>query len=457
MRRATVPPATIAGLAAALTLLLALAPAAAEPSAAGAADLEPAREAFEAGRPVEALAAARRAAAGAPTARAPLVAHAAIAEFVGELDEAATVYARLETLFPDDLAVIYRRAAFAVRVGDYDAGLALLDRLLDAHPPHVRWLFRWAPGTVQPVLFRVAPSLEHLVQIKVDVLLEKGALDEARRLARAYRLVEPGRDYCGEARTTMRGTDREATFQAFRRATLAQPDAADCIWWYGQWLTDEGYVRLGRLMVAEGTRTTRSAASKEAGARYLRIRLGGQRDVPKRAEQLLQIARQRLLRDGDADGARRLLERAVTLAPDFVRPHAYLARIAWDDGDRATALGWLEHAVEADPESWRSHRNLGRMLAALDRHPEAEGHLRRTVALFGDDVGARLALARALYAQDRLDEYVEQTRDAVRLAAVWKHDLSDVRDFLARFEKWGPAATLPPAPDPQLILGWNDD
>ena len=452
------PTTTIVRLAAGLTLLLALAPATGASPAGGALDpLEQARAAFEPGRVVEALAAARRAAAAAPTARAPLVAHATLAEFVGELDEAATVYARLETLFPDDLAVIYRRATFAVRVGDYDVGLALLDRLLDAHPRHVRSLFRWAPGAVQPLLFRLAPSLEHLVQLKVDVLLEKGSLDEARRLARAYRVVEPGRDYCGEARTTMRGTDREATFQAFRRATLAQPDAADCIWWYGQWLTDEGYVRLGRLMVAEGTRTTPSAASKESGARYLRIRLGGQRDVPKRAEQLLQIARQRLLRDGDADGARRLLERAVALAPDFVRPHAYLARIAWDDGDRATALGWLEHAVKADPESWRSHRNLGRLLGALDRHPEAERQLRRTVELFGDDAGARLALARALYAQEKFDEYVGQTRDAVRLAAAWKHDLSDVRAFLGRFERWGPAVTLPPAPDPPLILGWNDD
>ena len=443
----------LARLVLAVTLLLGAAPA-----AGGAPDpLEQARAALEAGRAVEALAAARRAAAATPAARGALLAHATIAEFVGELDEAATVHARLESLFSDDPTVLYRRATFAVRIGEYDRGLALLDRLLDAHPRHVRWLFRWAPGVVQPILFRAAPSLEHLVQLKVDVLMEKGALDDARRLARAYRVVESGRDYCGEARVAMRGQDREATFQAFRRATLAQPDAADCIWWYGQWLTDEGYVRLGRLIVAEGTRTTPSAANKESGARYLRVRLGGQRAVPKRAEQLLQIARQRLLRDGDAEGARRLLERAVALAPDFVRPHAYLARIAWEDGDRAAALGWLEHAVKADPDSWRSHRNLGRLLGALDRHAEAERHLRRTVELFGDDTGARLALARALYAQDRFDDYVTHTRAAVRFAATWRHELPEVRDFLARFEKWGPGVTLPPAPDPQLILGWNDD
>lgn len=453
----TAAPRSLAYLAVALAVLGVAVAGDARAAGAATGALEQARAAFEEGRAAEALDAARRAVAAAPEAREALVVHAAIAEFVGELDEAASVYGRLERLFPDDLAVLYRRATFAVRVGEYDPALRRLDRLLAAHPRHVRWMFRWAPSLVQPVLLAVAPSLEHLVQLKVDVLMEKGALDEARRLARGYRLVEPGHDYCSEARAAANGRNREVTFQAFRRATLAQPDAPDCLWWYGQWLSDEGYVRLARLMVAEATRTAPSAASRDAGARYLRIRLGGAREVPKPAEQLLQIARQRLLRDGDAHGARRLLERAVALAPAFVRPHAYLARIAWDEGDPAAALGWLQHAVTTDADSWRSQRNLGRTLAALDRHAEAERHLRRAVELLGDDTGARLALARTLYAQERFDEYVEHTRDAVRLAATWPHDLTDVRAFLTNFERWGPSVTLPPAPDLRLSLGWNDD
>src|SRR2546427_12628604 len=112
-------------------------------------------------------------------------------------------------------------------------------------------------------------------------------------------------------------------FKAFRLATLGQPDAADCIWWYGQWLADEGYVRLGRLMVTEGTRVTPAAGNKESGARYLRSRLGGKREVGKRAEQLFLIARQRYLRDGDIDGAVRLFDESIRLAPTFARPHIY--------------------------------------------------------------------------------------------------------------------------------------
>src|SRR5438034_362429 len=222
-------------------------------------------------------------------------------------DEARAFYDRAAALAPDDAEVLYRTASFAVRVGDYDRALAQLDRLLALHPRHVRWLFQWAPTNMQPTLLRDNPSLEHIVQIKIDILMEKGDLAQARYLARAYSIVKTGENYCAHANEKSRsGAAREEVFTAFRLATLGQPDAADCIWWYGQWLADEGYVRLGRLMVIEGTRVTPAAGNKESGARYLRIRLGGDREVPKRAEQIFLIGRQRFLRDGDIDGASRL-------------------------------------------------------------------------------------------------------------------------------------------------------
>src|SRR5437870_7335015 len=291
----------------ALTLLLAPAAAAQQRPAAAppSAHLERAQAELEAGRYAEALEEARRAADSAPTSVRALTARAAMAEFMGEFDEARTFYDRAVALAPDDTELTYRTASFAVRVGEYDRALAQLDRLLALHPAHVRWLFQRAPTSMQPALLRDHPSLEHIVQIKLDILTEKGDLAQARQLARSYAIVKPGENYCGEAQAKSRaGAEREETFNAFRLATLGQPEAADCIWWYGQWLSDEGYVRLGRLMVMEGTRTTPSAGNKESGARYLKIRLGGNREVPKRAEQLFLIARQRYLRDGDVDGAR---------------------------------------------------------------------------------------------------------------------------------------------------------
>jgi len=406
-------------------------PAPAPPSS----DLDRAHAAFQAGRHAEALASARRAADAAPTSVRALTVRAGMAEFMGEFDEAQTCYDQAAGLAPDDAETISRTALFAVRVGEYDRALTQLDRLLALHPRHVRWLFQWAPTRFQAALLRDHPSLERIVQIKLDILTEKGDLEQARRLARAYAIVQPGQNYCAQARERA-GAERDEVFKAFRLATLGQPDAADCIWWYGQWLSDEGYVRLGRLMVIEGSRATASAANKESGARYVRIRLGGNREVSKRAEQLFLIARQRYLRDGDINGASRLFDESIRLAPAFARPY---------------------NALRADPDSWRTHRNLGRLFETLERYPEAEMHLRKTVQLFGDDAGGRLALARVLYAQGKYDDFAKEARAAVAFLANWRAPVPEVRDFLAKFDRWGPGAALPPAPDPHVIMGWNYD
>ena len=441
-----------------LTLCVAVAESAPERPAPPAGDLDRAQATFEAGRYTEALSLARRAANTAPTSVRALTGRAGMAEFMGEFDEARTFYDRAAALAPDDADLIYRTASFAVRVGEYDRALAQLDRLLALHPPHVRWLFQWAPTYMQLALLRDHPSLEHIVQVKLDILTEKGDLAQARQLARSYAIVKPGENYCGEAQAKSRaGAERDETFKAFRLATLGQPEAADCIWWYGQWLSDEGYVRLGRLMVIEGTRVTPSAANKESGARYLKIRLGGNREVPKRAEQLFLIARQRYLRDGDIDGATKLFDESLRLAPAFARPYNYRAAIAAELGDREAALAWLQRGVQADPDSWRTHRNLGKLLSDLERYPEAEMHLRKTVQLFGDDAGGRLALARVLYAQGKYDDFAKEAKAAVAFLANWHAPVPEVRDFLARFDRWGPGVALPPAPDPRIIIGWNYD
>jgi tetratricopeptide (TPR) repeat protein len=410
------------------------------------------------GRYREALEEARRAADAAPQSVPALVARAGLAEVTGEFAEAATYYARAAALAPSDPGVLGSRASFAVRVGDYAEALRLLDALVAAHPWHVRLLFDRAPASVQARVLGAYPGLASVVEMRVDILTESGDLAGARRLARAYGIVEPGRRYCLEARGEAAKRTAETMFRAFRLAALGDPDDADCIWWYGQWLTDEGYVRLGRLMVAEGTRLTASAGNKESGARYLRIRLGNGREVPKRAEQLFLIGRQRYVRDGDAEGAARLFEEALRLAPGFARPHDYLARIAWEDGDTGAALAWLERGLAADPESWRTRRNLGQLLERLERYADAEPHLRRCVETFGDDVGGRLLLARVAYALGRHDAYRTHTRAALDFAVRFGNpDLGEVRDFLEKTERWGPGASLPPAPDPRLIIGWNRD
>ncbi|OGK82179.1 MAG: hypothetical protein A2W08_00270 [Candidatus Rokubacteria bacterium RBG_16_73_20] len=449
-----------------------------------------AREAFRAGGMLAALEASRAAVEAEPASVPALLAFGGMAEFLGEFDEAQDAYTKAAALAPGSLDVLARSASLAVRVGEYDAALGLLDRIVAAHAWWVRGLFRWGPTSVQIGLTRAYPSLERfatsgprwlawvvdvvprtlqvgvlrvypllerIVQLDIDILMEKGDFDRARRLARGYGVVEAGRNYCDEGRT--RGPDwtAERIYRTFRLAALAQPEQADCIWWYGQWLTDEGYMRMGRLMVLEGTRVTPSAGNKASGENYVRVRHSGGLEVAKRAEQLALIARQRLVRDRDIEGATRLLEQAIAIEPGFPRPYAYMAQVAWARGDRDGMVGWLERGVQADPDSWRIRRTLARALVATGRIREAEPHARRAVELFGDDVGGRLLLALVLYAEGKYDEYAQHTEFALRFVAQFRHDLPDVRSFLQSHRRFGPGRSLPPAPDPRLIMGWNQD
>jgi len=425
-----------------------------------AALVERAHAAYARGRYQVALETARRAAEAAPRSLPAQLARGGMAEFMGEFDEASQAYVRAHALAPDDNTTRYRLALFSTRVGDYDRALRELDAILATQPRAAQLFFRFAPPFLQKPLLQQSPALEQFVQLQIDIMMEKGDLAGARRLARGHAIVEPGRDYCTEANAKKRGKgSSDDVFKAFRLAALGQPDSADCIWWYGQWLTDEGYMRLGRLMVEEGTRLTPIPANKESGHRFVRIRLGGQRPVAKRAESLFMIAKQRYLRDGDADGAARLFDEILRLSPAFARPYSYKARLALDDGDREAALRWLQRGIEADSESWRTWHNLGRLLLEAERWEDAGRALARTVELFPDDLGGRLALAHALYARNDFDGYRTQTEFALRFArACCGPDVVRApADFFAKFQRWGPGAALPPTPDPDVILGWNQD
>jgi len=306
-------------------------------------------------------------------------------------------------------------------------------------------------------------TLDTAIQLKIDILLERGDLSDARALARDYGIVQKGKDYCSEARQHGSTQSAEKTLTAYRLAALGQPERAECLWWYGQWLTDDGFMHLARVMVAEGTRLAGSPETRASGERYLRIRLSGGREIPKRVEQLTMIGHQLYVRDNDLPRAIRALEEAIRLEPHVSRPYLYRAQVAWGEDDRSGALRWLETALERDPESWRTHRVLGRYLEKVERYAEAETHLRKAAELFGEDVGGRLALARVLYAQRKFDEYARETEQALQIGAglVAEHsrkDLDQVRTFLATFKSRGPSHNdLPPAPDPKIPIGWNYD
>ena len=384
---------------------------------------------------------------------------AAVADFAGRLDEARAAVERAWALAPATPAVAVQAAALAVRAGDDAAAVARLERALDVVPWPLAWVQSRLPAHVSRNLLLLEPMLEHAVQLRIDLLVEAGRLDDARALAERWGIVEPGRDYCSRARRALTGGSHPVAevFLPLREALLAQPFAGDCLWWLGQWLTDTGWVRTGRVVIEEAARVNVAAARGTAGANYLRARLSSGRPVARRAEQLAMLGRQRWVRADDAAGARTLLEEAVDLEPGFVRPYVHLARIATDQGELLTARRWLEQAIAVDTDAWRAHRNLGEVLALLERYPEAEASLRRALELFPHDAGVRLLLARVLWAQGRAGDYAAETRRALVAGQAWAHHLEPAREFLKAVERTGTARGLPPVADPPMYIGWMFD
>jgi tetratricopeptide (TPR) repeat protein len=434
-----------------------LAGAAEESDADLIAQVERVTRAYRDGRFHEALSGARELVRQVPGDPAARTLYGSIAEYIGEFDEALIAYAEARTLAPDHPAAQYRMGALLVRLGAYDQALNHLDFFVTSFPWEVRWKFLNGQPEQKAEVVKTERGLEAIAQLKVDIVMEKGELAQARTLAREYGLVTPGHDYCADARQGS-GRRGDEQFKAFRLAALATPPDADCVWWYGQWLTDEGYVRLAQLVVAEAAHLTTSTVNKRLGERYLRIRLMDGRRISKRAEQLAIIGRQRYLRERDAGGATQVLEEAIRLEPTFPRPYLHLARIAWERNEHESALSWLERALKADPDHWRAHRNLAQALVGLGRYADAEPRLRRALELFADDPGAHLMLARVLYAQGKHDEYVKETRAALQITATWsRQEFPEVRDFLAKYEAGGKVTALPPTPDPRILMGWNQD
>lgn len=442
----------------ALLLAILVWPAASAAESDLAAQVERVTKAYRDGRFQDALTDARdlvQRVPGDPTAR---TLYGSIAEYIGEFDEALVAYAQARTLAPDHPGAQFRMGSLLVRLGAYDQALTHLDFFVTSFPWEVRWKFLNGQPEQKAEIVKSERGLEAIAQLKVDIVMEKGDVARARTLAQEYGLVAPAHDYCADARQPAGRRGGDEQFKAFRLAALATPPDADCVWWYGQWLTDEGYVRLAQIVVAEATRLTTSATNRQLGERYLKVRLIDGRQISKRAEQLAIIGRQRYLRERDAAGATQLLEEAIRLEPTFPRPYLHLARIAWDRKEHASALSWLERALQVDPEHWRAHRNLAQVLVGLGRFADAEPRLRRALDLFADDPGAHLMLARALYAQGKYEEYVKETRAALQLTSTWsKQQFPEVRDFLAKHEAGDEPAGLPPAPDPRIIMGWNQD
>src|SRR5262249_20635718 len=117
------------------------------------------------------------------------------------------------------------------------------------------------PRLVQPMVLAAYPGLAHVVQVRIDVLMEKGGLNEARTLAFRYGLVGGSPGACIHLSQTSEDLTSDEVFRSLRAAVLSDPTRGDCLLGYGQWLSDEGYVRLARVMLAESAKVMPSVTA----------------------------------------------------------------------------------------------------------------------------------------------------------------------------------------------------
>lgn len=117
------------------------------------------------------------------------------------------------------------------------------------------------------------------------------------------------------------------------------------------------------------------------------------------------------LAEGRTDEARRSLKRALRRNPRSVRAWIALGGLEAERGRSKAALAAWKKVPEIDRRSGALvYPRIGSAYAALDRAREHEAYLRRLLAERGDDVHARLALARALASRGETGEAVAELR-----------------------------------------------
>src|SRR5262245_34596083 len=227
----------------------------------------------------EALHYYRAAAAAEPASLDAQTRRGGMAEVLGEFDEALDAYARAARLEPSARA--YQRAGtLAERMGNTAVAIEYLNASLNAQPTRsermARSGLRWVEGIDRSLnasrLARMLPDwvfrllnvgrvvlagagVDHDVTARVlfMTLLESGDSTRALDVARSRGWVREGVDHCTGA-----SGPREAETRALV-GMLVAPERTDCLLRVGRSLTDNGMVRLARIVLLDRSRNSTDA------------------------------------------------------------------------------------------------------------------------------------------------------------------------------------------------------
>jgi tetratricopeptide (TPR) repeat protein len=358
----------------------------------------------------------------------------AIAEVLGEFDEALEAYGRASRLQRSALAY-YRAGALAARMGNTGLAADYLNASLGAPPTRseraarmgLRWiegvsaalngsrfsrmLPDWLPKSLnvgRVLLINVGLDHDVVASALFTTLLEGGETTRALDLARARGWVREGSDYCAGARRPGEAETRALV------GMLVAPDRADCLLPMGRALTDGGLVRLSRMVLLDRSRHSADPRVRREAEAFLRYRLPAH-DVPKLAESLNIAGYNLQHRFADPGGAVGAYQRAIAADPRFSWPYGNLGRLYMDMDQHELALDWLKSAVRVNPNHFRAQVNLGVTLYTLERYEEAVAAYRAALALKPDDAVVHADLGRSLLKLEQDGEGLREMQTAVRL------------------------------------------
>ena len=404
----------------------------------------------------EALNHYRTAAVAEPASLEAQTRRGAMAEALGEFDEALEAYGRAARLEPSALT-FYRAGAMAERMGNHGLAVDYLTASLSAAPTRPEraaqagrhgierlsavlassrfsrmlpdWVFR-SLTMGQVVLGNAGLDRDVVAGTLLASLIEADETTRALDLARARGWVRAGADYCA-------GAHGDAAETRALVGMLAAPEQTDCLLAVGRSLTDGGLVRLSRLVLLDRSRHSADPRVRREALAFLRERLP--RDVSKVAESLNVAAYNLHHRFRDQGDAAVVYQRAITADPEFSWPYANLGRLYMDMDEAELGLEWLQSATRLDPSHFRAWVNLGLALYSLRRYEEAVPAYQAALAINPNDAFVHAYLGRSLLSLGRDGEGVRELQTAVRLDP----SLTEERDLLGRRVAADPRAFQP--------------
>jgi tetratricopeptide (TPR) repeat protein len=112
---------------------------------------------------------------------------------------------------------------------------------------------------------------------------------------------------------------------------------------------------------------------------------------PKNPDGFVNIGRA-LVQEGDLDGARVALEKAMALSPDLARAHFFYSRILRSEGKYDEALTHLRKVIAQYPEDRVVRNDAGRVLFLQKKYAEAVKEFQSVLAIDPEDVQANYNL-----------------------------------------------------------------